>query len=516
MIRTKMYRQIQEFKRQGYTKGEIGEEMGLDPKTVAKYYGMDDAEYKAYRQQHMFRNKALETLEPDILDIYEKNEYKRVNMAAVYDYLEEKHGSLPANEQSLRNYIHYLIQTDKLKLDERLRTYTQVPELPFGKQMQLDFGEFKCRSGIKLYIFAAVLSASRYKYVAFQGRPFKTRDVIEHLLDCFDYFGGVPEELVIDQDRLMVVSENAGDIVYTHDFGYFIEEQGLSMYVCRKDDPESKGKIENVIKFIKRNFLSIRDFKTVAGANAGAVKWLRRRANGKISQATGRIPGILIQHEREHLRPVRNSIFRKDSLTGREERNVNDKDCISVNACGYRLPSKYRNKTVEIYVTRHKLFIFDIYTGEEIVAYNLSPVPGKIISKREYGREAESTLEELKDQVSRLFPQARWKAFAEKNFRTYSRYVRDQCVEAKKYFTKDDVEPFVLNKALDYCLENNTLSFADLHDTYHYFKREEEETEVLPPDMDYQGGHEPLNVSARDISVYKRIVDPQERANESV
>jgi hypothetical protein len=195
---------------------------------------------------------------------------------------------------------------------------------------------------------------------------------------------------------------------------------------------------------------------------------------------------------------------------------VNDKDCISVNACGYRLPSKYRNKTVEIYVTRHKLFIFDIYTGEEIVAYNLSPVPGKIISKREYGREAESTLEELKDQVSRLFPESRWKAFAEKNFRTYSRYVRDQCVEAKKYFAKDDVDPFVLNKALDYCLENNTLSFADLHDTYHYFKREGEETEVLPPDMDYQGGYEPLNVSARDLSVYKRIVDPQERANESV
>jgi hypothetical protein len=49
-------------------------------------------------------------------------------MAAVYDYLEEKHGSLPANEQSLRNYIHYLIQTDRLKLEERLRTYTQVPE----------------------------------------------------------------------------------------------------------------------------------------------------------------------------------------------------------------------------------------------------------------------------------------------------------------------------------------------------------------------------------------------------
>lgn len=94
----------------------------MDPETVAKYYGMDDAEYKDYRQQQMFRDKVLEAFESDILDIYEKNEYKRLNMASVYDYLEEKHGPLPAKEQSLRNYIHYLVQTDRLRLEERLRT----------------------------------------------------------------------------------------------------------------------------------------------------------------------------------------------------------------------------------------------------------------------------------------------------------------------------------------------------------------------------------------------------------
>ncbi|GAH98183.1 unnamed protein product, partial [marine sediment metagenome] len=36
----------------------------------------------------------------------------------------------------------------------------------------------------------------------------------------------------------MVVSENAGDIIYTDDFKYFIEEQKLRMYVCRAADPE--------------------------------------------------------------------------------------------------------------------------------------------------------------------------------------------------------------------------------------------------------------------------------------
>ena len=241
----------------------------MDPKTISKYYQMSESDFKSYHQQQMFRDKVLEGYEQEILEIYERNEFKQLNMSSVYDYLEEKYGNLPVNEQTLRNYIHYLIITDKLKLDDRPRTYMKVPELPFGHQMQLDFGQYRCGSGLKLYIFAAILSASRYKYVIFQDHPFKTREVIEHLLVSFEYFGGIPEELVIDQDRLLVVSENAGDIIYTNDFKYFIEEQGLRMYVCRKNDPESKGKIENVVKYVKRNFLGIRDFMNVELIGSG-------------------------------------------------------------------------------------------------------------------------------------------------------------------------------------------------------------------------------------------------------
>jgi len=450
MIRKKMYKQIQTFKEQGYAKGKIADTLGMDPKTVAKYYDMDERDFRLYRQEHMFRDKVLEAYEKDILEVYEKNEFKRLNMSAVYDYLEERYGKLPANEQSLRNYISYLLQTDKLRLDEKLRIYTKVPELPFGQQMQLDFGQHRCRSGLRLFIFAAVLSASRYKYVLFQDHPFRTAEVIDHLLSCFSYFGGVPEELVIDQDRLLVVSENAGDIIYTDDFRYFIEEQELRMYVCHKDDPETKGKIENVIKYVKCNFLCIRDFKSLEDANSGVFEWLKRRANGKISQATKQIPAILVENEREHLRPLRNSIFRKGSLLGREERTVSEKDRISIDACGYQLPSKYRNKTVEVYVTRHKLFVFDIYTGEEIVEYDLSLIPGQIITKREFKRENEKTLQELKDHVTGMFAGERWRRFVALNFQSFPRYIRDQCVEAKRYFASPDIDTLILGRALDY------------------------------------------------------------------
>jgi len=511
MINKAMFKQVQAFRRQGYSKGSIVKALELDPKTVAKYFAMEEEDYRAYRQDHLFRDKAFVDFRREILEVYEANDFRTLQVSSVYDYLEEKYGVLPGNEQTLRNYIGYLIQTDSLRLDENVRLYTKVPELPFGKQMQLDFGRFRCRSGLVLYIFTALLSASRYKYVIFQSQPFRTLDVIRHLLDSFDYFGGRPTELVIDQDRLMVVSENAGDIIYTKDFKDFVDEQELGLYVCRRADPETKGKVENLVKFVKGNFLATRDFEIVEEANAGVLRWLRRRANGKICQATKQIPAVLIEQERAHLRPLRNSIFRKDSLLGREERAANEKAWISVKACTYQLPSKYRDKTVEIYTTEEELFVFDIFTGKEIVAYRLSLIPGQLISKRTCRRESEKTVEELKAAVSGLFELESWKRFAEQNFKTFPRYARDQCLEAKRFFAEKEVDTGILERALAYCLENDTPSFTNLKDTYVHFERESRQPEpVASVEAEGLSHYQPLKVSQRQVSDYENVA--RERA----
>ena len=41
--------------------------------------------------------------------------------------------------------------------------------------------------------------------------------------------GGMPEELVFDQDSIVCVSENAGDIIYTYELEKFQQECGLSI-----------------------------------------------------------------------------------------------------------------------------------------------------------------------------------------------------------------------------------------------------------------------------------------------
>lgn len=92
MITKKMYRQIQAFKRSGQSKKEIARSLNIDPKTVAKYYTMAEKDYWAYCRLKQFRERAFEDYEQEILEVYANNDNHRLNMASVYDYVEERYG----------------------------------------------------------------------------------------------------------------------------------------------------------------------------------------------------------------------------------------------------------------------------------------------------------------------------------------------------------------------------------------------------------------------------------------
>ena len=468
MVKREMYHEIKRLRKLGYGKNRTARELGIDKRTVIKYWAMEEDEYRQYLTRMRSREKGYDCLREAILDLYRENEFIKLPVSAVYDYLEETMGALPGNENSLRNYVRYLQETGVIVFSERTRYYTKVAELPYGKQLRIDFGEQKNARGGKDHIFGAVLSASRFKYAGLQERPFTAKDLIDHLLDCFDYIGGIPEELVIDQDSIMVVSENAGDIIYTKDFSDFIHEMGLRMRVCRKADPESKGKIENFIKYIKHNFFAIREFQSFTEARQSLMRWLERRANGKISQATKKVPLLEIEEERKHLRPLRHSIYRKDRAGAREERQVNDKCRIAVNASLYDLPEKYRNRAVEIYKTEDKLFVFDRHSGEEIAEYPLSLIPGAIVKNRAVSRERGVAVRELKNEVRGYFILESWEFFLEANFNAFGRYVRDQCLEARKYFRDQEIDLEVFDEAVRFCIDNKTVSIANLNDSYRH------------------------------------------------
>ena len=74
--------------------------------------------------------------------------------------------------------------------------------------------------------------------------------------------------------------------------------------MCRRTDSESMGKIENVVKHIKGNFLSHWLYVDDGILNGSCLKWLERTANAKVHGTTKLVPAEVFQEEREYLRPL--------------------------------------------------------------------------------------------------------------------------------------------------------------------------------------------------------------------
>jgi len=185
----------------------------------------------------------------------------------------------------VRRYVAWLRKKHQIPKLTTTRQYEAVEELPPGFQLQVDFRQtvvHKTGGGkATVYCMGAVLSHSRHKYAQWPDKPLTTPRLVMMLKRCFEFYGGVPKELVFDQDKLVAVSENYGDIIFTAEFERFKQAIGFSMRLCRKGDPESKGKVEAVVKYLKNNFAKHRLYTSLADWNQAQLDWLERTGNAK-------------------------------------------------------------------------------------------------------------------------------------------------------------------------------------------------------------------------------------------
>ncbi len=85
--------------------------------------------------------------------------------------------------------------------------------------------------------------------------------------------------------------------------------------MCRKSDPESKGRIENVVGYVKKNFAKHRVYYNLDKLNEECLDWLKRTGNGKMHNTTKKIPGKVFLEEKKHLRPVSTIVTTKSTAS---------------------------------------------------------------------------------------------------------------------------------------------------------------------------------------------------------
>ncbi len=380
-----MWYKINELISKGQNFSQISRNLGVERHTVGKYARMSEKEFlssEAYCRNYAHKMDAYESFVLDELRSCPSYSSKQIE-----DHLKEVYGDAVKDvcSKTVFNYVvHMRAKYSIPKFDKPPRPYDKLPELPFGEYGQVDFGEYWMRRvdgrHLKVYFFVMVLSRSRYKFVYFSTSPFNTATTVYAHELAFAYYGGRPKNLLYDQDKVLLHDENLGDLILTNGFHAFVDQQHFKPVFCNKSDPESKGKVENAVKYVKQNFLKGRLFTDADHLNEECLAWLERTGNGAMHHGIYRIPSEVFEQERPHLQPYYGTpVAPKVEM---KEYCVRKDNTISYHCSYYTVPSgTYRNAATRVLVEEQEghLHIYSKETGKRIADHPLSEVRGVLV-----------------------------------------------------------------------------------------------------------------------------------------
>jgi len=240
-----MYYEIKNLFEEGHAKSAIARRLGLDRKTVRKYAAMGEQELERMIERLSTRTRKLQPYEAYVRQRIEG--CPDCSAAQVEDWLKEQNPDFPAvSSRTIFSFVQLIRTRYHLpKPRVSIRACEAVDELPYGEQAQVDFGTTWMRdhygNRIKVFVMVMVLSRSRQKFIFFTNQAITTGFLIGALERAFVFFGGMPRVLVFDQDAVVLLDENHGELMYTHEFLRYQSQRKFRVHMCRKADPQSKG-----------------------------------------------------------------------------------------------------------------------------------------------------------------------------------------------------------------------------------------------------------------------------------
>ena len=257
------------------------------------------------------------------------------------------------------------------KIGKAVQRYETKP----GKQAQMDWGivSYVDEKGIvhKAPAFVMIMSSSRAKYVEFTKRC-DLFSLIKCMVNAFEYFGGIPETVLTDRMKTVILRSEAGKPIWNTQFADFAADMGFVPKVCRPRRPQTKGKVERLVDYMKDNFLPGRHFSDIEDLNRQALSWCRS-VDSKVHGTTGEIPLVALSKEPLLCLPVKEV---RDKYRW-EMRKVTREGLVSFDGVKYGVPWQYSGKEVRV---RAVCGFFEAYDGEvRILREKIEYTSGKIV-----------------------------------------------------------------------------------------------------------------------------------------
>jgi transposase len=173
-------------------------------------------------------------------------------------------------------------------------------ETPPGEQAQVDYAELGSHdiAGVptRVYAFVMLLGFSRCLYVEF-ATSCATDAFLSAHARAFAYFGGMPRRVLYDNAKVVALVHSRTQVTFNEALLDFAGRFGFRPQLCRPHRPQTKGKVERTIGYLKDAFLTGRTFTGVEDMNTQVLLWLETEANVRLHCTTGERPQDRLPHE---------------------------------------------------------------------------------------------------------------------------------------------------------------------------------------------------------------------------
>ncbi|HEX7021893.1 MAG TPA: IS21 family transposase [Trueperaceae bacterium] len=270
--------------------------------------------------------------------------------------------------------------------NEYRRRTVRLEECDPGQYAQVDFGRLglvPAESGRRLlWALIVVLAFSRHQYVHATHSQ-KLPDLIDGLEDAWEFFGGVPELVIIDNMKAAVSKADRYDPVFQRTFEEYANYRGFVIDSARPEDPKGKPIVERGVPYVRENFFRGENWLGQDHVQREAIRWCLHTAGTRVHGTTRKRPLAVFENsEKALLKPLTQPRFDPPSWG---EYKVHPDHHVNAGKALYSVASEHIGKRVWVRSDRRLVRIY--WNGKLIKTHPRQEPGGKSTDYGDYPEE---------------------------------------------------------------------------------------------------------------------------------
>jgi len=342
MIDYATFSQIQLHKKKGLKAAQIAGELKLHPSTVEKWMAQERFE----RRKKIKRPSKLDSFKGQIVAMIERHPYSVQQL-----FQQIQLSGYAGGYSTVKEFV-------QLVRPPRKPAFLML-DYPAGECAQVDWGQFgSIQAGStrrRLSFFVMVLCYSRMIYV-----EFTLSQSMDQFLSChrhaLEFFGRAPKKVMIDNLKVGVLRHPKGEKAqFNPRYADFAAHYGFEPVACNPGKGNEKGRVENGVGYVKKNFLNGLQIPSLEALNPAAAQWRDTVANVRIHGETHQKPIELFEKEKPLLKVL--PVMPYDCAV--IQPGQSNRCCrVSFEANRYSVPFLYASQQLTLKIYPDQLFFF--------------------------------------------------------------------------------------------------------------------------------------------------------------